>query len=676
MSLPSYGKRRRTRRIPTTQSQTSLYGFRRHLFGLDPVQRTRRGGDQKEEEEEEEDDFIINLPEPSIATRYHMDGTDGIAAFCSKQPIRPLWEHQCSGARFMEDRFLGKIDPVDVRGGAVLDDMRMGKSGTCIAFLASTLQTLVAQGKPRFGLPSIVVGTKDSAPPWKWEIDAMYGQGFLSVKFVSTEQISSMGNIHEEVIEDDCIYQTDIIITTYGTLTASKSHVADVLRRISYRHIILDEAHKIGNAHTNAFQMIDSMQSESRWLVTGTPIQNNMESLVSMLRLLGKRVDKPKTEQEAEALVEYFSRLSIRRVSPERAEVIDKPIPWIMVDFTSPLERQLYEHFLVSLATAKPNHDSQAGHHALRVLSLLGLFCISPYLCEEKFSNGEVSVPDGIIYLPKEFVNSLLNIPPPKPSRDDDPMESVEFYDNNNDPASYHQQLVLEVAARELFFEAIGNDIPTDAIYGPFTPDDMQWISDNYAVVDSVRQCIIPPVSHKERYVLKNLLSALTDKSGEKIIIFSDRCEALDRFAYLLQRRLDVGVPNAREFVYIHGNCTPRNRIKARQRFSTDPRCGVLLATKKVNSEGVDLSCANHVVFIDPWWNPNVEHQGNQRVGGSNQTHQVHTYRLLTPRTIDVAIAGKSDEKLTYNKLLPVKVTERQMAQSILQKAMKQSFHH
>jgi SNF2 family DNA or RNA helicase len=49
------------------------------------------------------------------------------------------------------------------------------------------------------------------------------------------------------------------------------------------------------------------------------------------------------------------------------------------------------------------------------------------------------------------------------------------------------------------------------------------------------------------------------------------------------------------------------------QKFSTSS-CSAFLVSLKVGAYGLNLTCANHVILVDPWWNPAVEEQAIERV--------------------------------------------------------------
>jgi len=76
-----------------------------------------------------------------------------------------------------------------------------------------------------------------------------------------------------------------LVLTTYSTLSWDHQN-AGVLHRLKWFRIILDEAHWIRNQDTKQFRAANSLHAERRWCLTGTPIQNRLEDLGSLVHFL------------------------------------------------------------------------------------------------------------------------------------------------------------------------------------------------------------------------------------------------------------------------------------------------------------------------------------------------------------------------------------------------------
>lgn len=93
---------------------------------------------------------------------------------------------------------------------------------------------------------------------------------------------------------------------------------------------------------------------------------------------------------------------------------------------------------------------------------------------------------------------------------------------------------------------------------------------------------------------------------GEKIIIFSQFASFLDVLQTPLKAR---GIEHER----YDGKMSRMARVRAIDRFRSDPHCYVILVSLKCGSLGLNLTAANHVVLCDLWWNPAVENQAIDR---------------------------------------------------------------
>lgn len=78
----------------------------------------------------------------------------------------------------------------------------------------------------------------------------------------------------------------DIVITTYPTMASDRSSKGPLFSS-SWKRVILDEGHIIRNARTQTALAACELKAESRWVLTGTPIVNNIKDLHSMVKFLG-----------------------------------------------------------------------------------------------------------------------------------------------------------------------------------------------------------------------------------------------------------------------------------------------------------------------------------------------------------------------------------------------------
>ena len=135
----------------------------------------------------------------------------------------------------------------------------------------------------------------------------------------------------------------------------------------------------------------------------------------------------------------------------------------------------------------------------------------------------------------------------------------------------------------------------------------------------------------KTRFVI-NLLEVLESRvqrgEEEKMLIFCQNLHPLMLLEKMLETRF--GWAREREFLHIDGSVTADERQSIIERFN-DPggRVRVLLLSTKACGEGVTLTGASRVVFLDVVWNPAVLRQAIHRAFRIGQTKAVHVYSLL-----------------------------------------------
>lgn len=88
-------------------------------------------------------------------------------------------------------------------------------------------------------------------------------------------------------------------------------------------------------------------------------------------------------------------------------------------------------------------------------------------------------------------------------------------------------------------------------------------------------------------------------------------------------------------YAYFDGSTTSTEREKAIQRFQNDSECRVFLISLKAGGIGLNLTAADYVYIVDPWWNPAVEQQAIDRTHRIGQTKNIFAYRLICKDTIE-----------------------------------------
>lgn len=147
--------------------------------------------------------------------------------------------------------------------------------------------------------------------------------------------------------------------------------------------------------------------------------------------------------------------------------------------------------------------------------------------------------------------------------------------------------------------------------------------------------CDSPALLHTEARMpndsvkLDELLREITENIGQhKALIFS---QFLGMLALLKNAFQKAGI----NYTYFDGGTSISDREKAIQSFQTDDECRVFLISLKAGGIGLNLTAADYVYIVDPWWNPAVEQQAIDRAHRIGQTRSVFAYRLICKDTIE-----------------------------------------
>ena len=116
---------------------------------------------------------------------------------------------------------------------------------------------------------------------------------------------------------------------------------------------------------------------------------------------------------------------------------------------------------------------------------------------------------------------------------------------------------------------------------------------------------------------------------GHKVLVFSQFTSLLA----IVRKRLEK-----QGIVYEYLDGRTRNRGERVKRFQEDADCPVFLISLKAGGHGLNLTAADYVVILDPWWNPAVEAQAVDRAHRIGQTRPVFAYRLIASDTIEEKI--------------------------------------
>jgi SNF2 family DNA or RNA helicase len=142
--------------------------------------------------------------------------------------------------------------------------------------------------------------------------------------------------------------------------------------------------------------------------------------------------------------------------------------------------------------------------------------------------------------------------------------------------------------------------------------------------------------SGKFTEVYRDIESVISE--GHKILVFSSFVKHLDLFRSRLE---EDGIG----YAYLTGSRNSQQRQKAVSDFQTGKACPLFLISLKAGGVGLNLTAADYVFILDPWWNPAAEMQALNRAHRIGQGKSVFVYRFISNDSIEEKIQRLQERK-------------------------------
>ena len=138
---------------------------------------------------------------------------------------------------------------------------------------------------------------------------------------------------------------------------------------------------------------------------------------------------------------------------------------------------------------------------------------------------------------------------------------------------------------------------------------------------------------------LEELGREISENIGNhKALVFS---QFLGMLALIREKMKELEI----DYEYFDGSTSAPDREKAIQRFQNDENCRVFLISLKAGGVGLNLTAADYVYIVDPWWNPAVEQQAIDRTHRIGQTKNIFAYRMICKDTVEDKILKLQERK-------------------------------
>ncbi|KID78137.1 uncharacterized protein G6M90_00g039380 [Metarhizium brunneum] len=265
------------------------------------------GGMEDDDEEEPEDAAASqpSQPQPKGSQSQHQTQGEGIPSPTQKvkkgSPIGKdgtvnglkvkLLPHQVEGVEWMRGRELGPVKRGKVpKGGLLADDMGLGKT-------LQSVSLIITNQKPRkdstgwkkhFGgleKTTLVVAPLALIRQWEHEIkDKVEKSHGLKVLVHHGPQRTK--DFKQLALYDVVVTTFQILVSEHGASSDAENGVKAGCFGLRWWRVILDEAHSIKNRNAKATKACCALRSEYRWCLSGTPMQNNLDELQSLIKFL------------------------------------------------------------------------------------------------------------------------------------------------------------------------------------------------------------------------------------------------------------------------------------------------------------------------------------------------------------------------------------------------------
>ncbi|XP_006265326.2 SWI/SNF-related matrix-associated actin-dependent regulator of chromatin subfamily A containing DEAD/H box 1 isoform X1 [Alligator mississippiensis] len=478
--------------------------------------------------------------------------------------------------------------------GILADEMGLGKTIQAIAFLAYLYQ----QGNKG---PHLIVVPASTLDNWIREVNLWCPD--LGVLFYYGSQEDRK---HLRIDINNKAVDFNVIVTTYNCAISS-SDDRSLFRRLKLNYAIFDEGHMLKNMGSVRYQHLMTINAMNRLLLTGTPVQNNLLELMSLLNFVMphmfssstseiRRMFSSKTKTAEEQSIYEKERIAhakqiikpfiLRRVKDEVLKQLPPKRDLIELCAMSEKQEQLYYDLLNKI---KKSIDSE----------------------EKNSDTGNV-----MMQLRKMANHPLLH-------------------------RQYYTDDKLRIMSTLMLKEPTHCDANPDLIFEDMTvmtDFELHLLCKQYANVSDFKLEMDQILDSGKFRTLEHILSDLKEK-GDRVVLFSQFTMMLDILEVLLKQQ-------QHRYIRLDGKTQISERIHLIDEFNTDMGIFVFLLSTKAGGLGINLTSANVVILHDIDCNPYNDKQAEDRCHRVGQTREVQVIKLISKGTIEESMLKISQQKL------------------------------
>ena len=469
----------------------------------------------------------------------------------------------------------------------------------------------------------------------------------------------------------------DIVLSTYGTLANELDADTSPLLRARWLRVILDEGHYIKNHRCKTAKAANQLNTVRRWVVTGTPIQNNLVELWSLVNWLQfdlyaedlsgfkNQIERPcKERQEVgfERLQVLMDAICLRRTKNDKKPNGDPIVPLpsktvIIRDVKFTEEERLCYTILSKEATDIVERYHRRGELLRNYAIIFALMMRMRQLCCHRELIRTIDwtqIQRDRTVLERELAQLLIQ----EENGGGLGGEEVSEIDLRKRLASQLRKMIQDGVTEDcsICLDDLNSPVITpcahvfcrhciervlDTVKPPICPlcrgsldkrslleagnDDEQQNVTEDETLKALESIVVNVSSNKVNAAIKEMIRIRNADPTDKIVLVSQFTSFLSIFQPIL-------TDNGFSFVRLYGTMSHMDRAEVVRLFQkkTPNSPQVLLLSLKAGGVGLNLTSANHLLLVDPAWNPAAEWQCFDRVHRIGQDKPVTIYKFIT----------------------------------------------
>lgn len=486
--------------------------------------------------------------------------------------------------------------------GILADEMGLGKTIQAIAFLAH-LKELGDEG------PHLIIVPSSTMDNWQKEF-ALWCPNIKLLNYYGSQD--ERRHMRLQIVHEQVDY--DVILTTYNMVISSPDDRV-LFRKLDFHYVIFDEAHMLKNMATARYENLMRVQASRKLLLTGTPLQNNLVELMSLLVFVMPDMFANKKEQ----LKKMFSMF------PKTAE--DEERSKYEKDRIAHAKRIMKPFFLRRLKSEVLTALPAKCEEVLKVPMSEGqqdiyFKTVAQYKKRAKeLAEGKIRHSNG------SGVGMLMNLR----KIANHPLLVRHSFDNTQ----------IRVLARLLKKDKSHREANEKFIY-----EDLSVLSD----FDIHKTCLAyrciehyslgnHQICDSGKFAMMDDLLPNMKENDDRVLIFSQFTMVLDIMEQYLRIR-------GHRYLRMDGQTPVQERQTLIDEYNNDPSIFIFILSTRAGGLGINLTAANTVILHDLDFNPYNDKQAEDRCHRVGQTRNVKVIRLLSEETIEEGIYSIAQEKL------------------------------